>query len=339
MRKVLIFLLLGLIILPIPVMAQSGAVLVMDQKSGRIIYSNNAGEPLLIASTVKVLTGILAIESGRLYEKIEIGNYILKSYGSGVYIKPGEKLLLIDLVYGLLLRSGNDAALAVANAVSGNEADFVKLMNDKAQALGCEQSLFKNPSGLDDRTINQVSASCLANVYRYAMNNETFREIVKTEQYKLTTNKNTYLWINKNKMLSKYRYTTGGKTGFTEKSGKSLITSAKKKNIELIVVTINNPGHYNTHLKLYKKYFKKYQMVKIINHKNFKVPKDKLYKDKLLVREDFLYPLTKSEKKNIKTKVVLKKIKRPGKVGKVRIYLKKQLIGSVDIYYKKIKKE
>lgn len=339
MRKLLFFCLLIITFFPLVVSAQGSSTIVIEQSSGRILYAQNAHQPLLVASTIKVLTAILAIESGRLYEEIEISDNVLKSYGSGIYVKPGEKLLLLDLVYGLMLRSGNDAALAIAKAVSGNETEFVKLMDEKAVLLGCKNNLFRNPSGLDNNGSNQVSAWCLATIYRYAMNNETFRQVSRTSKYPLKTNKNTYVWNNKNKMLKKYRYTTGGKTGFTKKSGKSLISSAKKKNMEIIIVTINNPGHYETHLSLYKKYFKKYQLVKIINHHNFKVPKDKLYKNSLSVREDLFYPLLQSEKKQIKTKVVLKRIKRPGKIGKIKVYLRKDLIGSVDIYYKKVKKE
>lgn len=322
------------LIMPRGIQANGSAIIVMEQSSGRVLHEVNAHSQVLIASTVKVVTAIIAIESGLLYDLVVIDDYVLKSYGSGVYVKPGEELLLIDLVYGLMLRSGNDAALAIARKVSGSEEAFAKLMNNFAASIGAKNSVFVNPHGLDNTNQNRVTAHDLALIYRYAMKNEVFREINATKQYKLTTNKNNYLWNNKNKLLKQFEYTTGGKTGYTEKSGKSLISSAKKNDMELIVVTINNGGHYTTHKSLYNQFFSSHTIETIVDKANFEVPEDKYY-DELVVRENIYFPLSADEKKDIRTRVTLEKNGKPGKVGIISVYFKEKQVGKTDIYYRK----
>ena len=340
MRRMFVFLICISLLLPINInaMVDGSAAILIDGNSGRVLYEKDVHEQKLIASTVKVMTALLAIESGRLYDLVKIDDNVLKSYGSGIYVSLNEEILLIDLVYGLMLRSGNDAALAIANFVAGNETRFVELMNRKAIELGLENTRFMNPHGLDEKNSNMVSAYDLAIIYKEAMNNEIFREIASTNNYTTKTNLKTYVWTNKNKLLRTYKYTTGGKTGFTKKSGRTLVSSAKKDNLELIVVTLNNGNDFSDHKKLYEYGFNKYSAVTLINSNRFKMPNSKYYGDRLYIREEFIYPLTKKEQNLIRKEIKLKKPRdEPGpKVGKINIYKSNELIGSVDVYVKSI---
>ena len=174
----------------------------MDLDSGRVLYQENIKEKKLIASTTKILTAIVTLENASLDKEVIIGDEVLKMYGTNIYIEVGEKITIKDLLYGLLLRSGNDAAVALAVAVSGSEEEFVKLMNKKAQDIGMKDSSFTNPHGLDDDTKNYSTAYDMALLSRYAYQNKTYRKIVGTKKYVTKTKDKTYLWYNRNKLLS-----------------------------------------------------------------------------------------------------------------------------------------
>ena len=193
MKKILIVLLIYIGLLPNQIFAFSTSAtsaILMDMDSGRILYSNNIHSKRSVASISKIMTAILAVESGKLDEIVTVGEEINDSYGSGVYIKVGEQMKLIDLVYGLMLRSGNDAALAIANYVGGNVENFVKLMNDKAIALGMKNSEFNNPSGLDEEKGNFSTAYDMALLTSYAMKDDIYSKIVSTKRHKVKTNVN-----------------------------------------------------------------------------------------------------------------------------------------------------
>ena len=147
----------------------------MDLTTGRILYDNQSNKKQLIASTTKIMTAIIAIEQGDLNEKIIIGNEILKMYGTNIYIEVGEKIKLIDLLYGLLLRSGNDAAIAIATAISNTEEEFVNEMNKMAEKLGMKNTVFENPHGLDEETKNYSTAYDMAILMKYANKNKIYK--------------------------------------------------------------------------------------------------------------------------------------------------------------------
>jgi len=231
----------------------ASSFIVMDMDSNRILYGSNLHKKRSVASISKIMTCILAIENGDLNKEIIIGDEIKGAYGSGIYIKRGEIVTLENLLYGLMLRSGNDAALAIAHNISNNTLDFVKLMNDKAVSLGMNDTVFNNPSGLDDNGGNISSAYDMAILTSYAMKNDTYRKIVGTKKYVLKTNMNTYIWYNKNKLLHMADFITGGKTGFTEIAKRTLVTTASKDNLNIVVVTLNDGNDFKDHLDLYKK--------------------------------------------------------------------------------------
>lgn len=310
-------------------------VTVMDLDSGRILYESNAHQKKLIASITKIMTAIVTIENIDLNKELTVGEEILKSYGTNTYIELGEKIKVKDLLYGLILRSGNDAALTLAVNVAKSEEEFVKLMNKKAKEIGMNNTLFENPHGLDEETKNYSTSHDMAILSRYASKNKIYKTISKTKKYSISTNKKSYIWYNRNKLLSTYKFCTGGKNGYTPSAGKTLVTTASKNNLNLTIVTLNDPNIYDTHKNLYEEYFSKYENYQIIDKNNFKFDKSLIEKD-LYIKESFEYPLLEEEKNKIKTKVVIDS-KNSKHIGRIDIYLDKQKIGSVQVYEKEKK--
>jgi len=236
--------------------------IVMDYNTGEILEGKDYHLIRSVASISKIMTAIVAIENSALDTYVKVSDNILKAYGSSIYLKIDEVVVMEDLLYGLMLRSGNDAAVTIANGVSGNEEEFDKLINKKAEEIGMKNSTFHNPSGLDVDDEGNLSTSYdMALLMKYAMNNEIFRKITSTNQYK---SKNHGVWQNKNKLLRLYENTSGGKTGFTTKARRTLVTSAKKEDTELIVVTLDCGGDFAIHKSLYEKYFNQYKTFKLL---------------------------------------------------------------------------
>lgn len=312
------------------------SVILMDQDSKRILYQKNINEVRSVASISKIMTGILACESGKLDKKIKVGSEIDKAYGSGIYIKKGEVMTIRDLTYGLMLRSGNDAALALAKNIGGSVDQFVKMMNKKAQEIGMNNTTFYNPSGLDEDKGNYSTSYDMAILTSYAMKNKDYRKIVATKNYKLSTNMNTYSWTNKNKLLRLYKYTTGGKTGFTKIARRTLVSTASKDNLNLVIVTLNDGNDFNDHKNLYEEYFNKYHSYSILNKGIITINDDKYYKNKkLYIKNDIKYPLREDEEDLIKIEYHLDKNKKiSGKVGNVEVMLSDKKILSEPIYIK-----
>ena len=183
MKKYLTFLISLIFFLPYNVFADTAASsIIMDIDSGRILYEKNAHEKQLIASTTKIMTAIITLENANLDEKVEAGEEILKVDGTNIYVQVGEELSIKDLLYGLMLRSGNDAATVLSHHIFEKEEIFIEKMNEKAQELGMTNTIFKNPHGLDDNTMNYSTAYDMALLANYAYQNETYKEIVKTKK-------------------------------------------------------------------------------------------------------------------------------------------------------------
>ena len=337
MKKFLLLLLL----IPFTINAygtSATSAILMDTDSGRIIYGSNINNVRSVASISKIMTAIVAIESGKLDEIVVVGEEINTAYGSGIYIKVGEELTLRDLVYGLMLRSGNDAALAIANFVGGSVDDFVVLMNNYAKTIGMKNTTFNNPSGLDQEKGNYSTAYDMALLTKYAMQNKEFKTIVGTKKYELKTNLNYYLWDNKNKLLSSYKYATGGKTGFTNKAKRTLVTTASKNNVNLVAVTLNDGNDFQDHKNLFEEAFNEYKSYKILAKDKIKILGETYYKDyDFYLNEDFYYAMKKDEKNSILIRFELKKIKNyqsNANVGKVYVYFKDKQIYENNVYLK-----
>ena len=338
MKKILLLIII-LILLLIPKVNASttsaSSYILMDETTGRVLLSKDMNSKRLIASITKIMTSIIAIESGKVEDTVTIDDSILKAYGSGIYIEVGEEIKLKDLLYGLMLRSGNDAALAIANYIAGSEENFVNLMNVKAKELGMKNTLFYNASGLPTPHGNYSSCYDMALLTRYVMKNKLYREIVSTKEYKAATNYKTYVWNNKNKLL-RYNYITGGKTGYTEESGRTLVSSATIDGMNLIAVTIRDSDDWNTHLELYNYAKDNYASYKVLNKNKFKVIGDTYYKDNYFyIKNDVYIPLKKNEKKSLVSHIILEKKKNykiNDKVGINQIYLGNKLLYEEDIY-------
>ena len=289
----------------------SNNAILIDQDSGRILFSKNINEKHLIASTTKIMTAVLAIESGKLDDMVTINESILKSHGSGIYIKEGEKISLRNLVYGLLLRSGNDAALAIEDYLGGHDK-FVNKMNEKAGEIGMKNTVFNNPSGLDDdETGNYSTCYDMALLMKYANNLYDFKEIDSTKKIMVETNANVYSWTNKNKLL---------------------VTSATKRDVNLIAVTFNDRDDFNTHKKLYEYGFANYSNYLIINKEKIRI-KSKKYKN-LYVKSNYYYLMKNNERDNINTNVIMynKKDKTDGSVGYIEVFYKNNSVHKEPIY-------
>lgn len=309
----------------------------MDIDSGRILYEKNADEKRLIASITKIMTAIVAIENGDLSKKVTVGDEVLKMYGTNIYVEVGEKLKLEDLLYGLILRSGNDASVVIANVVAGSEKEFIKMMNAKAQKIGMKNTSFSNPHGLDEETKNYSTARDMAILSRYAYKNEIYRKITSTKEYEVSTGKKTYLWYNRNKLLKDYKFCTGGKNGYTPSAGKTLVTTATKNNLNLTIVTLDDGDQYTTHKSLYEEFFKKYRRYEVLSKDNFEIDK-KFVSGKVYIKKSFYYPLSDSDIEDIKTIVSVDEAVKGEIVGHINIYLRDDRIGSVNVYRQKEKK-
>ena len=225
--------------------AAKGAALI-DADSGKVLFSQNADERLPMASTTKVMTTLLALENADLDETVTAGKNAAGVTGTSLYLSEGETLSMEHMLYGLMLRSGNDAAVAVAEHIAGSVPAFARMMNERAEELGADAH-FVNPHGLDTEG-HGISALGLTLVMREAMKNPTFREITGTQRKVIPWVGNEYSRVleNKNKLLKTYEGATGGKTGYTGKAGRCLVFSAERDGLSLIGAVLNCPTWFDT---------------------------------------------------------------------------------------------
>lgn len=295
MKKVILLFFICLIPLRV-----NASTCVMDTDSKRLLYGSGEDEVRLIASTTKIMTALVVINNvNDLNEEIEVTDEVLKSFGSGIYIEVGEHIKIIDLLYGLMLRSGNDAAIMLAEIVGGSMEGFAMLMNDSAASIGMKKTKFINSSGLENESGEGNKSTCydMALLMSEAIKNETLAKIMSTKHHGVQTDYKYYDWYNKNKLLTDYKYTTGGKTGYTEKAYRTLVTSASKDNKNLCVVTLNEKDDFEIHKNKYEENFKKYKLVNVVDKKHF------LKKEGYEVRKDINMLLTNDEIKDIKLEV------------------------------------
>lgn len=335
MKKIIVVIML-ILVMPINVFGLSlscRSCVLMDSDSGRVLYEKDKDNPRLIASITKIMTAILAIESGRLEEEVTVGEEVLTMYGSNIYIELGEKMKLLDMVYGLMLRSGNDAAIVIAYFIGGSEENFVKMMNDKAKEIGMTNTVFNNPHGLDEVTQNKSTAYDMALLSSYASHNDTYMKIVGTKKYSVQTDKKSYLWYNRNKLLGSYSYATGGKTGYTPSAGRTLVTNASHNNLNLTAVTLNDGNEYISHETMYNYGFENYKNYVILDKNKFKVD-NAYYPNQIYIKESFKYPLTEVEKENVKVLVKLTKLDKINNNDEVGIVIVK--LAGREIYSEKV---
>lgn len=315
-----------------PNISAHNAILI-EEISGRVLFEKEAYEKQSIASITKVMTAIIAIEQGNLQHKVKTSRRAIMAEGSSIYLELGEQMTLEDLLYGLMLRSGNDAAISIAEHIGGSVEGFVYLMNEKAKQLGMTKTNFMNPHGLHDDD-HYSTAYDMALLLRYAMQNDDFQTISKTRFHKPTSR--SYGWKNKHRLVNgMYRYSTGGKTGFTRRSGRTLMTTAKQDDLSLIAVTLNGPDDWNDHIQLFNWGFKTFQLEKLLSKGKVTYPV-KSQNDILIgyIYDDVYYPVRDKEIDEINKHSYLLKTenKRDSIIGKTVLKLNDHLIAHVDIY-------
>ena len=309
----------------------ASATSLIDVQSGRILYSEDGDVQLRIASLTKIMTAIVAIEKGSLSDMVKVSKRAAGKEGSSIYLKVGEEMSLSNMLYGLMLRSGNDAATAIAEHVGGSEAGFVYLMNEKAKELGLSNTQFKNPHGLDEEG-HYSSANDLAVLTAYALKNKVFAEIVRTEDKKAPNPYEDwdYSWHNKNKMLDKYEGADGVKTGYTKKAFRCLVSSATRNGQQLVAVTINDGDDWKDHQSLLDWGFKYFPHSKLAEKKQVVSGTSYVY------GRTFNFPLEESEVDKVTAQ--LKEVNKNtvhyalGERGRMIFYLNGQEIGHVPVY-------
>ena len=246
-----------------PVKAQAVSAqkaIVLDALTGRVLYEKNADDRSLIASTTKIMTALVVCQQCNVLDRVKIPAEAVGVEGSSMYLKEGEILTVQELLYGLMLHSGNDAAVALAIYCGGTVEGFAELMNDKARSLGLENTHFVNPNGLDAPG-HYSTARDLAVLAAYAMEDPIFAQTVSTRQIKCGERNLT----NHNKLLWRVEGADGVKTGFTKAAGRILVSSAKREDRRLVCVTINAPDDWNDHGALLNEGFEGYAVKRIVS--------------------------------------------------------------------------
>ena len=337
MKKLFFFSLFFLyLFIPINVYADNlSSLIVKDINSGRILYEHHSNEKRLIASITKVMTTLIALEHGNLDDEVVAGEEILAMYGSNIYLELNERMRLEDLLYGLMLRSGYDAAVVIAHHISGSEEEFVKLMNKKAQELGMKNTVFANAHGLDEETRNYSTAHDMAILTTHVhIMYADFRKISSTLKHYVNTESKSYLWHNRNRLLNMYEYATGGKTGYTPSAGRTLITTAKKADLELVIVSLNDDDMFRNHKELYERMFEQYQNYTIVRKENL-VLDPNIFRGTIVIKDSFIYPLTEEEVSQVSTVLRIdqtRRMKNKEKIGYIKVTLNDQLLERIPIY-------
>lgn len=280
-----------------PIQAQALSAekaILLDAQSGRVLYEKRADEKSLIASTTKIMTALVICEQCNVLDRVRIPKEAVGIEGSSMYLLEGEVLTVQELLYGLMLRSGNDAAVALAIYCSGTVEGFAQLMNDKAHRLGMENSHFVNPHGLDSPD-HYSTARDMAVLSAYAMNNPIFAKTVST---KSVTVGNRVLQ-NHNKLLWQFDGADGVKTGYTKAAGRILVSSATQNGRRLIAVTINAPNDWQDHRELLRNGFAHYTIRQIVQAGeclgNVELVGAEEARVDLLAKTDFSYALADGE--------------------------------------------
>lgn len=245
------------------VSTSAASAILVDVNSGRVLYEQNADAKMLIASTTKIMTALVAIREGNLGDVVTVGREATLTEGSSMYLKEGEKLTLETLLYGLMLCSGNDAAVAIADHVGGSQAGFVELMNEMAGELGMEHSSFANPNGLDHES-HYSTARDMARLACAAVQNETLVRIASTQ----TVTAGGRTMTNHNKLLSYMDGCIGLKTGYTRAAGRTLVSCAERNGQRLVAVTLQDGNDWADHQALFEYGFSAYpaQRAAVLGH-------------------------------------------------------------------------
>ncbi len=321
--------------LPEPNLSAACAILV-DADSGRVLYGKSTNEERAIASITKLMTALVAVRVvPDLTQEVTVKREYTLAEGSSMYLKAGEKLTLETLLYGLLLVSGNDAALAIADFCAGDVETFVGWMNDWAAELGMKNTHFANPNGLPNDA-HYSTAADMAKLARVVMEDETLAKIVATKSITIGDRSLS----NHNKLLWQYEGCIGMKTGYTDKAGRTLVSCAEKDGQRLIVVTLNAPNDWKDHAALFDYGFSNYpkQMLALSGRqvKSVPVTGSLVRMVSVTTTEDVYYPLAVGEQVTSKLQLpesVASPISKGSIAGSMTFYLKDKEIGKTYLEY------
>ena len=318
-------------------LSAKSAVLI-EAETGTVLYSKNAEERRAMASTTKIMTAILLIEAGDLDRRFTVDPYAIMVEGTSMGLREGDIVTRRDLLYGILLPSGNDAANAAAVSVSGSMSAFVKKMNEKAEELGLENTHFVTPSGLDADG-HYTTALDLANLTAYAMQNELFREAVSCKSKQLEYGNPPYKrWLyNSNKMLSRYEGAIGVKTGFTDNARRCLVSAAERDGVTLIAVTLNAGDDWNDHTKMLDRGFGQVNAYPLETGCSAKVAVAGTGKSVGVYADSATLALKPDQRQKLERRVLLPRIvygevKKGDELGSLEFFLDGKPIKSVALY-------
>ena len=312
MKRITIsILLLALLILSLPISSWAAppensarSAVLMEVESGRVLYEKNAHEKLPMASTTKIMTAILALENSQLSDIVTVSPKASGIEGSSLYLEAGEKLTMEHLLYGLMLRSGNDAAHAIAEHIGETVEDFASMMNKKAVEIGAKNTHFVNPHGLHHGD-HYTTAYDLALISSYAMKNPTFREIVSTQYYRIPWEGQPWdrVIMNKNALLWNYEGANGIKTGYTKASRRCLASAALRNDMQLVAVVLDCQPWFDDSAAILDYGFSNYKMTKIFEKGEIvgQIPVKKGFEKTvdLMLMDDVSIPLAEGELEKI----------------------------------------
>ncbi len=307
---------------------------VIEQSSMRILHSKNGDEKLPMASTTKIMTALVVLENSNPDDLVIVPKDAEGVEGSSIYLKAGETYTVRDLLYGLMLRSGNDSAVALAINTAGSIENFAKLMNKKAKELGANNTNFVNPHGLHHKD-HYTTSNDLAIITANAYNNKLFRKIVGAKSYKL---KNSVIY-NKNKLLSSYEGADGVKTGYTTVAGRCLVSSSTRNGMQVISVVLNCYDMWERSKYLMDNAHSSFKMHKVVSQDeivNIDVENGKVSSTKAKPKNDKYYPLKEDEQNLISKEYLLQPLVAPINSGKncglIKVYFDNRLIFKENIY-------
>ena len=309
--------------------------ILMDGQTGRILYEKGADERSLIASTTKIMTALIICEQCNVLDRMRIPKEAVGIEGSSMYLREGEVLTLQELLYGLMLSSGNDAAVALAIYCGGTVEGFAQLMNDKARQLGMKDTHFENPNGLDSPG-HYSTARDLAVLAAYAMENPIF---AKTVSAKTVSIGNRSL-RNHNKLLWQVKGADGVKTGFTKAAGRILVSSAVRNGRRLICVTINAPDDWNDHAALLNDGFSRYSMRTLVQAGDVVGRISVLGGEEdhvdVVAGENFDYPMAEAERSSVLLSgpgFVFAPVAEGERAGCAHVLIDGKAVGKVEVFY------
>ena len=317
------------------------SAVVIEAESGDIIYEKNAHMRRGMASTTKIMTALCAIERMDIGAPVTVPPEAAGVEGSSVYLKAGEKITLENLLYALMLGSANDAAAAIAIAVSGSIEGFAELMNAKAEELGLDDTHFENPHGLDGEA-HYTTAYELAKLAAYALENETFARIVSTVKHTVPASEGApaRTLVNHNRLLREYKDIIGVKTGFTKKCGRTLVSAARRDGVTLVCVTLCDGDDWRDHRAMLDFGFELYENEVLCRAEGiaFELPVAGGEKERVLCtnKEELCAVLKKSHGEiSVKTELprfVYAGQKKGTAIGKARFFCEGRELGSLTLY-------